>query len=308
MIPLRGVVPFLVVWFTFDAVKNFNMTVSSGLRRRKVIAFASLIDYVLRIFLLYLLYKLTLLSTSSVIALLATSSFTVCIYYFWRYHDNFVCFRIHDIRNILYETFVFSWPFFIWGGFSWLQNMVNRWLLSWFSDLSTVAEFSILISISTFPVMALLGVISTYAIPIIYEGENNKAGFSNHFVKKIAILLIPLYAFMVFISLIWHQEIISILSDSSYAKNSVYLPIIVFALSVSSICSVFTYAVFAQRKSKRLILANTLPGIFSLAFGVVIVPKYFLLGSIITFCLSHIIAAILYGITFIRLRLSTTSN
>ena len=187
-----------------------------------------------------------------------------------------------------------------WGLFGWLQNMSNRWLLSHFADLSVVAEYGVLVAIGTFPVTALVGLVVTYLVPILYERESSSVGSSRAIVRRVALALIPACALLVFLVAIWHRELIIFFSGKNYAEHSYVLPMIMGAASASAICSVLTCAVFAQRQVASLLLANTVPGLFVLAFGYFAVSQYQFNGAILALVLSHALAAVLFIVAFAR--------
>ncbi|GGI17920.1 lipopolysaccharide biosynthesis protein [Oxalicibacterium faecigallinarum] len=291
-----------VFWLACDAIKNLNLTVASGLRSRTLIAIATGVDYTSRILLLSTLALHDSPTPAMIIGLLAISSLAASFTYMLGQRQLLARFSWLDIRATLHESLAFCWPMIIWGLFGWLQNMSNRWLLDYFAELSVVAEYGVLVSIASFPVTALLGVIVTYIVPILYEHENKQHGSSFDAVLKVALYCIPAFSMVMLVAGWWHKELISLLSAPEYALHSQVLPWIVASASFSAICSILTYAVYAQRRLSSLLLANTVPGIFSLAFGYAAVKEYQLDGAILTLILSHIVAGSMFIITYLRAR------
>ncbi|GAB7562669.1 hypothetical protein LG202_07080 [Methylobacillus methanolivorans] len=291
-----------VFWLACDAIKNLNLTVASGLRSRTLIAIATGVDYTSRILILSLLALYTSPSPTMIIGLLAVSSLAASSVYLLGQRDLVARFSWTDIRITLHDSLTFCWPMIIWGLFGWLQNMSNRWLLDYFTDLSVVAEYGVLVSIASFPVTALLGVIVTYIVPILYERENKHQGSSLDAVVKVAVYCIPAFSMLVLAAGWWHKELVSLLSAAEYAVHSHMLPWIVASASFSAICSILIYAIYAQRRISSLLLANTLPGIFSLAFGYGAVQEYQLDGAILTLILGHLVAGSMFIITYLRAR------
>jgi O-antigen/teichoic acid export membrane protein len=296
---LRGILVPLSLWLAFEAVKNLNMTVASGLRSRSLIAGASAVDYGFRLALLWIMHSAGIVSTENIVYLLAAAGMAASGVFLWGQRQLLSRFSWSDVRHTLVDSIKFSWPMIIWGMFGWLQNMSNRWLLSHFADLSVVAEYGVLVAIGTFPVTALLGLVVTYVVPILYERESSEVGSSRAIVRRVALALIPVGALLVFMVTIWHRELTTLLSGKSYVVHSHVLPLIMAAASTSAICSVLTYAVFAQRRVASLLLANTVPGLFSLAFGYFAVSRYQFNGAILTLVVSHLLAATLFMVAFV---------
>lgn len=305
---LRPVMAPLSLWLVCESIKNLNQTVASGMRSRTLIAAASAADYGCRILMLAWFAMDTTVEPSTIIILLAISGIAASAAYFVGQRSLLARFSWSDVRKTLLDSIRFSWPMIIWGLFGWLQNMSNRWLLNRFADLSVVAEYGVLVSIASFPVAALLGVVVTYVVPILYEQESSGKGSSRQIVVKVALALVPVYALMVFVAAIWHREITLLLSGPDYVAHSSKLPVIMAAAGFNAICSVLTYAVYAQRRVLSLLMANTVPGAFSLAFGYFAVRNFQFYGAVLTLVLSQLLAGVLFVLTFLRTKPTTSAS
>lgn len=299
-VSLHAVLAPLSLWLAFEAVKNLNATVASGLRSRSLIALASAVDYGCRLALLWAVFTWAMVTATAILYLLAAASLVAAGVFMVGHRALLTRFSAEHLRRTLIDSIKFSWPMIFWGLFGWLQNMANRWLLSHFADLATVAEYGVLVAIASFPVTALLGVLVTYVVPILYERESAAPGSSRPIVRRLALWLLPVSGLLVAAGAVWHRDIVILLSGVQYAERSHVLPIIMASACFSAVCSVLTYAVFAQRRVATLLLANTLPGVFSLAFGYLAVSRYQFNGAVLTLVLGHLVAGTLYVATFAR--------
>ncbi len=297
---LHPVIAPASLWLLCESIKNLNQTVGSGRRSRTLIATASAADYGCRILLLAWFATGGTVGPSTIISLLAMSGFVASAAYLIGQRTLLSRFCWTDVHNTLLDSIRFSWPMIIWGLFAWLQNMSNRWLLNRFADLSVVAEYGVLVSIASFPVAALLGVVVTYIQPIIYEHADASKASSSKIVRKAALTLVPVCVMMVFVTAVCHREITLLLSSPEYTAHSGMLPIIMSAACFSAICSVLTYAVFAQRRVSSLLIANTVPGAFSVVFGYFAVKTFQFEGAVLTLVLSQLLAGVLFVLTFLR--------
>lgn len=292
----------LTLWLAFEAAKNLNITLASGLRSRQLILGASVIDYACRLALLWVAARgFGMLTARDVLHLLAAASLAATLTFVWGHRSLLSRFSWPQARDSLADAIRFSWPMIVWGLFGWLQNMSNRWILERFADLDAVAEYGVLVSIATFPVTALLGVVGTYVVPILYERESVTSGASQPLVRRLALCLLPPVALMVTLVALFHRDLVVLLSREAYAAHSYVLPMIMAAASLSAVASVLTYAVYAQRRVSSLLLANTMPGAFTLAFGSFAVQRHGFQGAIVTLVLSHIVAALLFVVAYSRL-------
>lgn len=305
---LQPVLAPLSLWLICEAIKNLNQMVASGMRSRALIAAASTADYGCRILLLGWFAMSANVEPTTIISLLATSSIAASATYLIGQRALLARFTWADVTNTLFDSIRFSWPMIIWGLFGWLQNMSNRWLLNRFADLSSVAEYGVLVSIASFPVSALLGVVVTYVVPILYEQESSHMGAARKTVVRVALTLVPLCSLMVLVAVVWHREITVLLSGPGYAAHAGMLPVIMAAACFSAICSVLTYAVYAQRRVSSLLMANTVPGVFSLAFGFLAVRGYQFDGAVLTLVLGQVVAGVLFILTFLRAKPAPTTT
>lgn len=305
---LRPVMAPLSLWLVCESIKNLNQTVASGMRSRTLIAVASAADYGCRILMLAWFTMDAAVGPSAIIILLSISSMAASAAYIFGQRSLLARFSWANIRNTLLDSIRFSWPMIIWGLFGWLQNMSNRWLLNRFADLPTVAEYGVLVSIASFPVAALLGVVGTYVVPILYEQESSGKASSRQIVGKVALALAPVCALMVLVAAVWHREITMLLSGPEYLANTSMFPVIMAAACFNAICSVLTYAVYAQRRVLSLLMANTVPGAFSFAFGYFAVRSFQFDGAVLALVLSQLLAGILFVFTFLRTKPTTSAS
>lgn len=106
----------------------------------------------------------------------------------------------------------FAWPMIVWGAFGWAQNMSSRWIIEKYQGVEAVAAFGIITAVGTLPVNALFGVIVTYMQPIIYEHESKVAGSSLPFLKNTLRQAAPIFSTIILISILFHQQIISLVT------------------------------------------------------------------------------------------------
>jgi O-antigen/teichoic acid export membrane protein len=299
---LDGLWPMFALWLTFEALKNFNNVMASALRQRVHLVGASLLDYGVRIGLIFLAWRLGKLSAEHIIAVLAAASGCTALFYVLAQRAMWVSFTLADLVDTVREAFHFSWPVMLWGGFGWLQNMSSRWLLGKFMGLTAVAEFGVINAIATFPVLALFGLVGAYMVPILYEREHAESGAARRLVWQLAWTLVPVCLLIVLVASMAHELIVRTLTSSDYVAQSAYLPWLTGASILSSLGAVLTYAVYAQRRVSSLLLANTLPGAFSLVAGYFAVSRFGLPGAVATCFLGSMLSAILYVAAFRRHR------
>jgi O-antigen/teichoic acid export membrane protein len=271
------------------------------LRQRLHLVGASLLDYGTRIGLIFMAWRLGPLSAEHIIAVLAAASGFTVLFYVMAQRVMWASFTLHDLVDTVREAFHFCWPMMLWGCFGWLQNMSNRWLLGKFLGLKAVAEFGVINAIATFPVLALFGLVGAYVVPILYEREHAEPGAARRLVRRLVWMLAPFCLLMVLVASMAHEPIVRLLTASDYVAQSAYLPWLTGASIISNLGAVLTYAVYAQRKVSSLLLANTIPGAFSLVVGYFAVGRLGLPGAVGTVVLASLISVIFCASAFMKI-------
>lgn len=298
--PLRAVLGPLTLWLASEAFKNLNSTVANGLRSRALIAAASAVDYATRVGLLWAVYVRGSLTTSAILLSLAGAGVAASVVYLVGQRSLLSWFSRSDAFGTLLDSMRFSWPMIVWGMFGWLQNMSNRWLLSHFGGLSMVAEYGVLVAIGTYPVAALFGAAATYLVPILYERESRVRDASIEIARRSVRVLTAVSIVLVVAAGLWHRELVLVLSGRGYIENSRLLPLITAGACVTGLGSILAYTVLAQRRVASLLLANSLPGLFSVVFGFGAVKFFSLNGAVATLVLSNLLAGGLFWAAFPR--------
>jgi len=67
----------------------------------------------------------------------------------------------------------FSWPFIIWGIFTWIFSASDRWALELFQSRSEVGLYSAVYQVGYLPMTILAGIFSQFISPIIFQRAGN---------------------------------------------------------------------------------------------------------------------------------------
>lgn len=285
----------IMFWIAVEPIKNTSLILATGLRERSILLKASLLDYGLKISAVYMLYVNFALNAANIIGIFFLSAIAQAGLIFWSYRQLISTrVRLNLARTTIYQSLQFAWPMILWGGFGWLQNMSSRWMINYHTGTAVVAEYGILVSIATMPFNALIGMVGIYIQPILYQDSQNTTTHPYRTVKLIALKLIPICISMVAVTAIFSEPLISLLTSNKYTEKAWALPFIASAVAFNSICTILTYAIFASRKTAMLIAANVIPGVFSIAFGYIVIGKHGFNGALVTFGLSNLMSGLLF--------------
>jgi O-antigen/teichoic acid export membrane protein len=295
-----GMLVGLSFWILTEPIKNLALAMSTATRDRMVIASAKALDHFVRVGSVLLVALLFSLESMKVLILFAMSGACAGALLLWSQRAFLGKFWKHHIRKVFADMLGFSWPLYVWGIFGWLQHMSNRWLLETYNSAEQVANYGVLASLATLPFTMILGVVNSYALPIIYQGENTDPGSARGKVGMILRRLIPLLASVVVLTIFFRRDIILIAATQDYLQDAWLLPLMTAGVALSTLGTVMTYKDFATHQTRRLILPNVLPGILALVSGVLLVPALGVHGAAASFVLAHALSCLMQLLNFNR--------
>lgn len=127
------------------------------------------------------------------------------------------------------EILAFSWPFIVWGLFSWTHQFCDRWSLMAFHGAETVGAFAVIGQLALYPLIFGANFLTTYFTPIAYElaGDPKASGslkpanralfFMTGTYSAWAVGLIAAFA-------LCHESIVRLVSNQRYMAYSHLLP------------------------------------------------------------------------------------
>lgn len=178
-------------------------------------------------------------------------------------------------KNII----IFSYPFAIWGIFTWFQMSGDRYFLGFFLSPIKVAEYAIIFQLGYYPPSILIGNFVQTVTPILYQkvgtadDPNNVSGSSN-IINRMAmyslLLVIIGFVFMLFFSKI----IIELMAHKKYFDASTYLPYMFLSGGIFSTAQILSIDYQSKMRMQELMWIKILTssiGILSSFFFI----KYF---------------------------------
>lgn len=276
-----------------EVAKTSLRGIVNSARKRKNVAISGLIEFTLKLVLIYLAYKYIGLNIYWTIAIFIVANM-FSIYPVWVSFIRTTKKPKDKFKNILEKRmFWFSLPLIIWGVFGWARDMSNRWYLEWFVDTESVAIFTVLASIALILPTAIQSLVNAYYIPIIYQKENKQPGYTAKFMNRFAIYFVVFSSFLAFFLSIFSSEVVVLFSSAVYVDYAPALTWMVFAYSLYILSSIMAIEVFAAKKTFYLLLPNIVPGIISMLLGYYMIKKYGLDGAFYSYLITYSAYAVL---------------
>lgn len=295
------VFPILTLTF-LEILKNTFLKFENNRRNRSFVTYSKLFEYSFKIGATFLLFQLFNLSVIKILIILIIIDLSIGVaeYFIRRVDYRISSITYLNLKSTAKDLFNFSWPLIIWSVFAWFQNMSNRWIIDILMDKESVAEFSILSSVSLLPSTAITGVLGAFLLPIIYEKTNSDPNFAWITIKKTIPIQVLIYTLLVLATTFFSIEIIVLLSSNKYTNAAWMLPYMMFGTSLYAIAQVSTYEIFALKATKKLIIATILPGISSVVCGYFLIKYYQLHGAMYNFIFTYSFYSILTIITVVK--------
>jgi O-antigen/teichoic acid export membrane protein len=136
---------------------------------------------------------------------------------------------IPSLQGLSGQIFSYSWPFTIWGIFSWVHLSTALWSLQAFNGTELVGAFSVVLQLAVFPLIFGSTLLSTFFLPIAFQKVGDLKNSKNvTSARKILGLMIGMYILgaivIVIVFAMFHNSLILLISNIHYTQFSYLLP------------------------------------------------------------------------------------
>ena len=291
VIPLdiRLMLPALILYTLFNTLRNTLLNIENSNRNRGVVIISRTFEGVARITLLLLFIREAFEIKAEGLLNLSAMVFALNIMYVLyrnRADYSFAGISVSKTMENLKCYFVFSMPLFIWAGFGWAQSYLPIWFLKWHDPngrMYLVGQFAMINTIGALIPSQLVGVISMYIAPIIYQKEPNQPGYAKAIVDKAALYLGMIFLLILITFFFLHGPIMLILTSKQYVPSSWLLPYAFLAAGFLGVGQIWTLELFAYHQTRKLIIANIAPSVVTLLLSYTLIPHWDIVGAV--FCI-----------------------
>ena len=153
------------------------------------------------------------------------------------------------------DIWAYSLPFSTWGGFTWMQQVSDRWALETYASTSDVGQYAVLFQLGFAPIALVTGMTMSFLGPILYQHAGDatnrvrtstvdKIGWKMTYIS----LLITLLGFMT--TFAWHDRIYGLVVGGEYQGSSNLLPWLVLAGGIFSAGQMLALKLMSEMKSE----------------------------------------------------------
>ena len=161
-----------------------------------------------------------------------------------------------DLRR---EILSYSWPFFIWGMFGWINVSSDRWALQTFYGPDMVGNFAVVSQLACYPVLFLFGLLTSFFTPIAFQRAGDlKQKKTKNSAYKMLLFMTGIYIVVVFILvcffMFFHTQLILFFSNARFLAFSYLLPGLTIAWALFCLGNLFASFGFLVKKTKDYIV------------------------------------------------------
>lgn len=179
----------------------------------------------------------------------------------------------------------YSWPFSLWGAFTWAQQVSDRWAIQTFSSAQEVGLYAVVFQLGYVPIGLVSGMAMSFIGPILYSRSGNcgdeKRNASVHRIAwqiTLCGLALTLLAFGV--SFYASEWIFSILVAKEYSSIAYLLPWMLLAGGVFSSGQMLALKLMAEMKPAEMVLVKIVTAVVGVGLNIVGARFYGLQGVV----------------------------
>lgn len=288
-----------ILLYIYSVFFNFNnsiITVFNAARKRLITAILSGAEVLLKIcFVLLLIYFGTLRIETLLISYFAAMIMIVII----GYNILIFFFKSSNLKNTNHkkyksEMFKFSLPFLYWGAFISVQQLSDRFSLSFFKSTQDVGYYSVIFQIGYAPINILFSVISSVLSPIIYLKAGNISDQNKiDQVKKILSLALILGLFLLGLIFLFayflHAEIFEFSVGNEFWCYSYLMPWLILPAGLFALGELLGLFFSTMKIQKKIVPIKIGTSIFAILANVAGAYFYGIIGIIFSLNIFSII-------------------
>jgi O-antigen/teichoic acid export membrane protein len=170
----------------------------------------------------------------------------------------------------------YSYPFSIWGGFTWLQIASDRWALGLFRTTEEVGMYTALFQIGYYPISVATGVAVQFLAPIFFQQtgdgtDNQRNATINSLSLRLTALSLVITCIMFCFTYLLQSQIFQIFVYREYKVVSYLLPWVVLSGGIFASSQTISLNLMSQARTQVMlpfkIITALLGTIFNFAGG-----------------------------------------
>lgn len=193
------------------------------------------------------------------------------------------------------QIWKFAWPISIFGIFTWMQLVSDRWALGQFSTTQEVGLYAVLFQLGYYPMAMASGMAMQLLVPIFYQragdasDSERNAGVTS-LSWRLTWLTLALTGVAFLLTMSFHAQIFGIFVAKEYKLVSYLLPWMLLAGGILAAAQTIALNLMSQMKTYTMMTAKIITALLGVAFNCAGAYWYGTVGIVV--------ASILFSVLF----------
>lgn len=192
------------------------------------------------------------------------------------------------------EYFSYASPFILFSGFAAISMYADRWVLQGLFGESEVGIYTALYQIGNAPVALLMGLISQFVIPIIFEragAMKNKAQVENSskLLYQMVVISIMFLIPIVMAAFFFAEPLVRILTNVAFSKSAEVLWIIVCGIAIFNVGQLLVVKGLNHNRPEIYIFPKILQACSFVLLAYYLAKEFRLMGVAVALCVSSVL-------------------
>lgn len=193
------------------------------------------------------------------------------------------------------QIWKFSWPISIFGIFTWLQLVSDRWALGHFSTTQEVGLYAVLFQLGYYPMSIASGMAMQLLVPIVYQragdaSDSQRNANVSSLNWRITWIILSITGTIFLMAFAFHTQIFRLLVAKEYMPVSYLLPWMLLAGGVFAAAQTVALNLMSQLKTQAMMTVKITTALLGVALNCV--------GAYWFGTLGIVIASILFAVLF----------
>ena len=178
----------------------------------------------------------------------------------------------HEPDAWRWRIWEYSWPFGVWGVFTFAQLASDRWALEVFATTEDVGLYGVLYQLGYYPILLGIGMVAQFIGPILYQragdatDRDRVAGVSRSSWRLMAITLgVTSLAFLG--CLLLHEQIFRLLVAAEYAGVSHLLPWMMVAGGIFAAAQTVGLNLLSRMQTRAMMVAKIITAVIGVGLN-----------------------------------------
>lgn len=171
------------------------------------------------------------------------------------------------------QIWSYSWPFSVFGVFTWLQQISDRWALQTYASGHDVGLYAVVFQLGYVPIGLALGMAMTFLGPILYQRsgsttDQNRNMDVHQIAWRITFAGLAITALAFVFTLFMHKGIFQLLVATKYHEVSYLLPWMIVAGGVFSSAQILALKLMSEMKTAVMTTAKIVSAILGVILNI----------------------------------------